>query len=327
MTNPPHSSAAPSDRLELMQTFVRIVEAGSLSAAAAQMLTTQPTVSRRLQALERALGVRLLQRSTRKFAVTDVGQSVYRHAQTMLAEAQAAREAVDRVSASPRGTIKVSCPVAIAQELLGPILPEFMKKHGQVRVQLHVSNRRVDLINEGYDVALRVRAKLDDDGSLVMRSFGQIQELLVASPKYLDRAGRPQVPEDLAGHVTLTMSEDEARQRWELQRDGETRRVDLKPRVAGFDFPMLMALAKQGMGITLLPETLCADAVRAGELEVVLPEWRLPQGIAHLVFASRRGLLPAVRVFIDFLAEHLPPQIESSPVPYTHLTLPTIFSV
>ena len=161
-------------------------------------------------------------------------------------------------------------------------------------------------------MAVRVRNKLDDDGSLIMRSFGQIQELLVASPDYLDRAGRPKTPDELADHVTLSMSEDEARQRWELQRDGETRRIDLKPRVAGFDFPMLMALAKQGVGITMLPESLCADAVRAGELEVVLPQWRLPQGIAHVVFASRRGMLPAVRVFIDFLAEKVPPMLEAA---------------
>ena len=193
------------------------------------------------------------------------------------------------------------------------LLPEFLAKYPQVRVQLHVSNRRVDVINEGFDIAIRVRSKLDDDGSLVMRSFGQIQELLVASPKYLDRAGRPSAPEELHDHVTLTMSEDEVRQRWELQgRDGDVRKIDLKPRVSGFDFPMLMALAKGGLGITMLPETLCAEAVRNGELEVVLPAWRLPQGIAHAVFASRRGLLPAVRVFIDFLAEKLPPLIEAS---------------
>jgi DNA-binding transcriptional LysR family regulator len=146
-----------------------------------------------------------------------------------------------------------------------------------------------------------------------MRSFGQIQELLVASPTYLDRAGRPTSPEELNDHTTMTMNEDEVRQRWDLQgADGEVRRIDLKPRVAGGDFPMLMALARQGLGITMLPETLCAEAVRNGELEVVLPQWRLPQGIAHLVFASRRGLLPAVRVFIDFLAEKLPPLIEGS---------------
>src|SRR3546814_453304 len=140
-----------------------------------------------------------------------------------------------------------------------------------------------------------------------------LQELLVASPGYLDRAGRPTDPDQLRDHVTLTMSEDEVRQRWELQgSDGEVRRIDLKPRVSGFDFPMLMALATQGLGITMLPETLCAEAVRAGELEVVLPEWSLPQGIAHAVFASRRGMLPAVRVFIDFLAERLPELIDQS---------------
>jgi len=259
------------------------------------------------------IGARLLQRSTRRFAVTDVGQSVHRHAQSMLAEASAAREVVDRLSAEPRGVVKVSVPVQIVQQLIPTLLPEFLARYPDVRLQLHVSNRRVDVINEGFDVAIRVRSKLDDDGSLVMRSFGQIQQLLVASPQYLKRAGRPQAPDELEQHTTLSMGEDDVRQRWELQnRAGEIRRIDLKPRVSGFDFMMLMALGQQGIGITMLPETLCADLVRNGELEVVLPEWRLPQGIAHAVFASRRGLLPAVRVFIDFLAERLPPLIEQS---------------
>lgn len=293
--------------------FAMVVDHGGFAAAERALGIPKSRLSRRISQLENELGVRLLQRSTRRFAVTDVGQSVYRHAQSMLAEASAAREVVDRLSAEPRGVVRVGVPVGLAQQQMPALLPEFLARYPQVRVQMHVSNRRVDVINEGFDVAIRVRSKLDDDGSLVMRSFGQIQELLVASPKYLDGAGRPADPEQLHEHVTLTMSEDEVRQRWELQgADGEVRRIDLKPRVSGFDFPMLMALAKQGLGITMLPETLCAEAVRNGELEVVLPQWRLPQGIAHLVFASRRGLLPAVRVFIDFLAEKLPPLIESS---------------
>ena len=201
----------------------------------------------------------------------------------------------------------------MAQQQMPKLLPEFMALYPKVRVQLTVSNRRVDVINEGVDVAIRVRSKLDEDGSLVMRSFGQIQELLVASPKYLDRAGRPRVPEELADHVTLSVSEDEARQRWELHGpNGEVRRIELQPRVTGFDFPMMQAMAEGGEGITLLPETICADAVRSGALEVVLPDWRLPQGIAHAVFASRRGMLPAVRVFIDFLAEKLPKMLEEA---------------
>jgi DNA-binding transcriptional LysR family regulator len=293
--------------------FAMVVEHGGFAAAERALGIPKSRLSRRISQLETDLGVRLLQRSTRRFAVTDVGMSVYRHAQTMLTEAQAAREVVDRLSAEPRGVVRVSVPVALAQQQLPKLLPKFLDQYPKVRLQLHIGNRRVDLINEGFDVALRVRARLDDDGSLVMRSFGQIQELLVASPKYLDRAGRPKDPADLASHLTMSVHEDEAHQRWELHGPGgEVRRVELQPRVAGFDFPLLQSMVKDGFGITMLPETVCAEAVRRGELEVVLPEWSLPQGICHAVFASRRGLLPAVRVFIDVLAEHLPQQIESS---------------
>ena len=293
--------------------FAAVVDHGGFAAAERALGIPKSRLSRRISALETELGVRLLQRSTRRFAVTDVGTSVHRHAQSMLAEAQAAREAVDRLSAEPRGTIRVSVPVSMAQQQFPKLLPDFMALYPKVRIQLIVGNRRVDVINEGVDVALRVRSKLDDDGSLVMRSFGQIQELLVASPKYLDRMGRPTDPDQLADHVTLSGNEDDARQRWELHGpDDEVRRVELNPRVSGFDFPMLRSLAEQGVGITLLPETLCAEQVRTGSLEVVLPAWRLPQGICHVLFASRRGLLPAVRVLIDFLAEKMPALLEAA---------------
>jgi len=291
--------------------FAMVVDHSGFAAAERALGIPKSRLSRRISQLETDMGVRLLQRSTRRFAVTDVGTSVYRHAQSMLAEAQAAHEVVDRLSAEPRGVVRVSVPVELAQRYMPKLLPEFLARYPQVRVHLQVGNRRVDVINEGIDVALRVRSSLDDDGSLVMRSFGQVQELLVASPAYLKRMGLPRTPEELADHVTLSTSEDDARQRWELHGpDGEVRRIDLKPRVMGFDFPMLMALAQQGVGITLLPETVCSEEVRSGELEVVLPQWRLPQGIFHAVFASRRGLLPAVRVFIDFLAEKAPALVE-----------------
>lgn len=293
--------------------FAAVVDHGGFAPAARALGIPKSRLSRRVTALEADLGVRLLQRSTRRFAVTDVGVSVHRHAQSMLAEAQAAREVVDRLSAEPRGVVRVSVPVSMAQLQFPKLLPEFMGHHPKVRLQLIVSNRRVDVINEGVDVAIRVRSRLDDDGSLVMRSFGQIQELLVASPRYLDRAGRPRTPEELSEHVTLCAFEDEARQRWELHGpDGDVRRIELQPRVSGHDLPLMLALAQRDIGITLLPETLCSDAVRDGALEVVLPDWRLPQGIAHAVFASRRGMLPAVRVFLDFLADKLPPLLEAS---------------
>lgn len=293
--------------------FAMVVEHGGFASAERALGIPKSRLSRRIVQLETDLGVRLLQRSTRRFAVTEVGQNVYRHAQAMLSEAQSAREAVERLSAEPRGVIKVSCPVSLAQQQLAELLPDFLNLHPQVRVQLQVSNRRVDLINEGFDIALRVRTQLNDDGSLVMRSFGQVRELLVASPKYLDARGRPAAPQDLESHATLSMSEDEARQRWELHGpDDTTVRVDIQPRLMGHDFPLLMEIAKKGHGIALLPETVCAEAILRGELEPVLPDWSLPQGICHAVFPSRRGLLPAVRVFIDFLAERLPPLLEAS---------------
>lgn len=293
--------------------FAMVVEHAGFAAAERALGIPKSRLSRRIAQLEIDMGVRLLQRSTRRFAVTEVGQNVYRHAQAMLSEAQSAREAVDRLSVEPRGLIKVSAPVALAQQQLAQLLPDFLIRYPQVRVQMQVSNRRVDLINEGFDVALRVRSQLNDDGSLVMRSFGQVCEFLVASPAYLDAHGRPATPQDLAGHLTLSMSEDESRQRWELHGpDDVTTRVDIQPRLMAHDFPLLLESARRGLGIALLPETVCGEPIRRGQLEPVLLDWSLPQGICHAVFPSRRGLLPSVRVFIDFLAERLPPLLEAS---------------
>lgn len=293
--------------------FAMVVEYAGFAAAERALGIPKSRLSRRIAQLEIDMGVRLLQRSTRRFAVTEVGQNVYRHAQAMLSEAQSAREVVDRLSAEPRGLVKVSVPVALAQQQLAELLPDFLIQYPLVRVQMQVSNRRVDLINEGFDIALRVRSQLNDDGSLVMRSFGQICELLVASPAYLDAHGRPSAPQDLAGHLTLSMSEDESRQRWELHGpDDVTMRVDIQPRLMGHDFQLLMESAKRGLGIALLPETVCGEPIQRGELEPVLPDWSLPQGTCHAVFPSRRGLLPSVRVFINFLAERLPPLLEAS---------------
>ncbi len=295
--------------------FAAVVDHGGYAAAERALGIPKSRLSRRIAQLENDLGVRLLQRSTRRFAVTDIGMSVHRHAQAMLASAQAARDDVERLSAVPRGLVRVSVPVTIAQEVLPRVLPEFLEKYPEVRVQMRVTNRRIDLINEGIDVAIRVRSRMDEDGGLVLRGFGEARELLLASPDYLTRHGRPQVPADLASHSILMVNEDEGHQRWQLHGpDGEVATVDLKSRLVGFDFPMLKRLAKRNMGITLLPEILCADDVRDGNLEVVLPDWHLPQGMLHAVFASRRGLLPAVRVFIDHLAETVPAVMRSRQV-------------
>ena len=292
--------------------FSIVVEKGGFAAAGRALDIPKSRLSRRIAQLEDRLGVRLLQRSTRRFAVTDAGQRFYHHCQTVIAEAQAAEDAVAQLTSEPRGMVRVSCPVSITQNVMTAILPEFCEKHPQVRILLISTNRRIDLINEGVDVAIRVRFKLDTDADLVLRTFGRSSSFLVASPGYLREKGRPQHPQELAKYDTISISELE-NQSWEFSKgDGASYRLDHSPRVMCGDFPLVLAAAARGLGVALLPESVCTRAVAAGELEVVLPEWSPPEGIVHCVFPSRRGLLPAVRAFIDWLAEKMPCAMEAN---------------
>jgi DNA-binding transcriptional LysR family regulator len=260
-----------------------------------------------VSALEARLSVRLVNRSSRRFVVTELGQEVQRHAQAMLAEADAAVEAVEFARAEPRGLIRASCPVALTQTVLATLLPEFLSRYPAVRLQLHATNRRVDVINEGFDLALRVRTKPSGEDGLIMRSFGESRELLVASPAYLDRAGRPEHPDQLAQRATLGFAPEAERQTWELfDPQRQAVRVELTPRLVCHDFVMLRVAVQVGLGIALLPESVVRSDLESGKLERVLPKWGLPLGILHVVFPSRRGLLPSVRALIDFLAERLP---------------------
>jgi DNA-binding transcriptional LysR family regulator len=294
--------------------FSIVVEKGGFAAAGRAIGIPKSRLSRRISQLEERLGVRLLQRSTRRFAVTEAGQRFYRHCQAVIAEAQAAEEAVAQLTTEPRGLVRMSCPVSITQNAMAGILPGFMEKYPQVKILILSTNRRVDLINEGIDIALRVRFKLDTDADLVVRSFGHSRSLLVASPRYLDARGRPGQPEDLAGHDTISIAELDI-QSWELtSRDDRRYLFDHQPRLMCSDFPLVRSSAEQGLGIALLPESVCCAAITSGSLEVILPEWSPPQGVVHCVYPSRRGVLPAVRVLIDWLAEKMPEAIRSNVV-------------
>ena len=296
--------------LEGFYYFTQVVDHGGFARAARALGIPKSRLSRHVMALEARFNVRLMNRSTRRFAVTEVGQEVYRHATAMLAEADAALEAVEFARAEPRGTIRASCPVALAQSALAPMLPEFLAKYSAIRLQLHVSNRRVDVVREGFDVALRVRSQPSGEDGLVMRTFGRSDELLVANPAYLARAGTPASPEELRERDTLDYGGELDRGPWELVgAAGESVRAEHTPRVLCHDFVVLRAAALAGLGIAKLPESVVREDLKSGALQRVLPDWNAPQGIVHLVFPSRRGLLPAVRVFIDFLAERLPTAI------------------
>ncbi|ENU98883.1 MULTISPECIES: LysR substrate-binding domain-containing protein [Acinetobacter] len=286
--------------------FAQVVEHGGFSAAERATDIPKSKLSRRVYNLEERLGVRLIQRSSRHFAVTDIGMNIYRHAQVMLSAAQAAHDLVDHLSTEPRGTIKVSLPVSIAQNEMAKILPDFLKKYPKIKVQMMITNRRVDIINEGFDLALRVRTSLDDDPNLVIRQFEKIEQHLFASQGYLNEFGDLKTPEQLSEHKILSMAEEHTEQFLILQNEQQQqKKIRINPTVMGSDLNMLAQLAASSCGITLLPDNVVQQYVERGELVRVLSDWKTAHGIFHLVYPSRRGLLPAVRVFIDYLVEHL----------------------
>lgn len=286
--------------------FAQVVEHGGFSAAERATDIPKSKLSRRVYNLEERLGVRLIQRSSRHFAVTDIGMNIYRHAQVMLSAAQAAHDLVDHLSTEPRGTIKVSLPVSIAQNEMAKILPDFLKKYPKIKVQMMITNRRVDIINEGFDLALRVRTSLDDDPNLVILQFEKIEQHLFASQGYLNEFGDLKTPEQLSEHKILSMAEEHTEQFLILQNEQQQqKKIRINPTVMGSDLNMLAQLAASSCGITLLPDNVVQQYVERGELVRVLSDWKTAHGIFHLVYPSRRGLLPAVRVFIDYLVEHL----------------------
>ncbi|KJC56037.1 hypothetical protein UP10_37430 [Bradyrhizobium sp. LTSPM299] len=287
-----------------LQFFAAVVLNRGFSAAARVLGVPKSRVSRRVALLEERLGVRLLDRTTRGLGLTDVGQQVFEHARAAVIEAEAAEEVALRMQSEPRGLVRLSCPLGLQGAIADP-LPGFLAAHPHLRIQCIATNRLVDLIHEGVDVAIRVRERLDTDADMQVKRIGVSRRILVASPDLLARTGVPMLPADLA-NFPLLHQDEQSGGTWQLTADnGETSSVPVEPRLASGSFDILMAAARQGAGITLLPVRYCQDALAAGALVRVLPEWSGTEGILHLVFASRRGMLPSVRAVIDFVADAL----------------------
>ena len=286
--------------------FAEVVDRGGFAAAGRALGVPKSKLSRRVAELEARLGVRLLQRTTRKLSLTAAGELYHRHCAAIREEAEAASEAVAVVQNEPRGTIRVACPVTLAQTTIGPLVPLYLERHPLVRVEMQVSNRVVDLVQDGIDVALRVRSTLEDSGSLVVKNLGISQGLLVASPALLDRQGRAAGVDDLERLTTVAMSATDGRAHWKLLGPGG-REFDLqhRPCYTTDDLLTLKFAVLQGAGMSMLPDYMCRRELRLGQLEQVLPGWGPQRGVIHAVFPSRRGLVPAVRSFLDFLGEHV----------------------
>lgn len=289
-----------------MLYFAEVVERGGFAAAGRSLGLPKSRLSRRVAELEGRLGVRLLQRTTRKLSVTAVGEIYLRHCATMRDEALAAAEAVAQMQVEPRGSLRISCPVTLAQSTLGYLIPGYLAQYPHVKLDMRVTNRVVDLIEEGIDIALRVRPTLDDSGSLVVKQLGASSALLLASPSLLHRQGIPQKPEDLQKLDTIAMSAMDGRSTWELAGpDGQSYEFLHQPRYIADDLLTLKLAVLAGTGISFLPEMLSRAELQAQLLVPVLPGWTIRSGMVHAVFPSRRGQVPAVRSFLDFMGEHM----------------------
>lgn len=308
------------DDLNDLVFFTAVVAHGSFSRAASALGVTKSRVSRGVASLEERLGVRLLQRSTRALKVTEVGSAFYAHCETMTQAARAAFEVAERAGERPSGRLRVSCPVGVAHIFLAPVLPCFLRAHPDVRLELDLTNRRVDVIGEGYDVALRVRSTLEDS-NLVMRTFGVSDQVLAASPAFVAEHGPFPSPDTLRGAIGVGPGgAGDEKAKWNLTAsDGTPVDIEYRPVMITNDVYLLMQAAVAGAGIGQLPFNLCGDAIADGRLIVLLPEYRILGHQLHAVFPSRRGLVPAVRAFIDFLGAELSDMTARSNRSFTEL--------
>lgn len=283
--------------------FAEVVAHGGFAAAGRALREPKSKLSRRVAGLEARLGVRLIERSSRRFRVTDVGKSFYERCRAMLTEAERAEALVAEAQSEPHGVIRMSCPTGLV-EAISPLVTRFLVQYPKVRLQLVAIDRPVDLIEERIDVALRVRTSLEGDASLTMRSLGNSTRILVASPQIASRIGSV---EDLAAQPTLSTTDDQGEVTWFLEtEEGRTHTLRHEPRIGCADFMAVRMAALAGLGVALLPDHSCRQALDEGKLVRVLPAWRGMKGLVHLVFTTRRGLPPAVRKFIDALAAGFP---------------------
>lgn len=282
--------------------YVQVVDHAGFAPAGRALGIPKSKLSRRIALLEDRLGTRLIQRSTRRFAVTEIGQSYYSHCKAMLVEADAADDAIAMTHAEPRGIIRMTCPIALLDAQVADMLGAFMVEHPLVTIHLEETNRVVDVVGEGIDIAIRVRPPPLEDSDLVLRVLAERGQCLVASPSLLVN-GVPAVPADLAGLPSMAVGLPQHEHLWELiGPDGARASLHHRPRLVTRGMLALRTAAIAGVGVVQLPSMLVHEQLARGQLVQVIPGWAPRREIVHAVFASRRGLLPAVRALLDDLA-------------------------
>ncbi|MFC3107578.1 LysR family transcriptional regulator [Undibacterium arcticum] len=289
------------DLFHAMKVFVKVADAGSLSGAARALALSNPSVTRLLAELESHVGARLFNRSTRRLSLTEAGAAYLERCRQVLLDIDDAALAAGRGAAEPSGTLRINAPVSFAVNHLGPVLAQYAARYPQVHLDVTLSDRVVDLVDEGYDLAIRIgRIR---DSSLVARQIAPLRMLLCAAPSYLASHGTPATPRDLAQHVCLHYSYWSTRDEWQFARDGKTHAVRIRGSLQANNGDLLRAAALAGMGIILQPSFIIGDDVRRGTLIPLLPDYQAAAGAIHAVYPSRRYLSAKVRTFVDFLVE------------------------
>jgi len=283
--------------------FAKVVEAGGFAAAGRLLGVPKSRLSRRIAELETRLGARLLQRTTRTLTLTTLGERYLVHCQALLREAESAAETAASLSSEPRGPLRVSCPVALAQDYLPDVVTRFLQRYPLVQLELVLVNRRVDVVNEGLDVALRVRDVDDVEPGLIVRRLRQASGVLVAAPAFL--VGRQlDAPETLLGVPLLGALELDRRVHLRMVGPaGQRRELVLEARLGIDDFSVRKTAALAGLGYTMLPLLYCETELAEGRLQRLLPDWSLPGGHLQAAYAHRRGQLPAVRAWLEHLED------------------------
>ena len=287
-----------------IQYFAAVVEHLGFYAAARALNLPKSSVSRRISALEARLGVRLLERSTRSLRLTEVGAAFYDRCRAILADLQTAEREVAVTRAEPVGLVRISCPTGLAQFVLAKILPDFMARYPKVRLQILATNRTIDLVEDNVDIAIRARIRLADEAS-TMRILYKSELIFVASPAFATTSRGSVSIETLPSLPLISFLEEPARPVWTLSGpNGAAKTLSFDPVLRSGDFNILLKATAAGLGIALLPSEVVEDDIRAKRLIQILPDWHSDEVIVHLLFATNRGIVPAARVLIDYLAEH-----------------------
>ena len=289
--------------------FAQAVESGGFAPAARRFSVPKSTLSKRVAALEASLGVRLIERNSRSFRLTDTGHDFYQHARAALVEVESAQQVVQSRLAEPSGTVRLTAAVPVVQFQLAPHLPALARTWPRLQLQLHASDRFVDLVQEGFDIALRSHFAPLPDSGLVQRTLMVEPVVLVAAPAYLREHGVPRQPADLAAHLGLLTAVDATR--WTLSKDKSdtVQTVEPQPRLVADESVALLHAATAGLGIVCLPESICQHHLARGELVRVLTRWTAGSVTTTALVPHRRSLLPSVRAVLDFLAARLGPPV------------------